>query len=780
MGEHMHHSKNQQHYQTNNKNFAQVPSYISDKNKLMLLYETSRALQQSLDLNHNLEIGITAFQKAGFDRVRIYFYDEKKEIIYGRKCFGTEEQLFKKISIPIATHKKICKCIKLKKPVIKQTAKDSILKDILKKGNVKESISLPLVSKDKVVGVISLDNKFTKRNIPKELIGFLMVLANNLAMGIDNVRLYENNIQKLSYSTALYDVANTLNSTLDLDKVLNLVTIRIGKITRCTICSILLLDNDKQALIPTAVYTERAQYPWKGKKIEVEKSIGSYALNYKKPLLISNIQTDKRYIYKEFAREENLKTLFSLPLLAEQEAIGVVNMYFKHEKEVDEAEMNFLTALCNQAAMVIRNSKLYEVIEEDKEKLGGIIEIAHILNSKLETQELLKVLLDKTIAFTQAEHGSLLLVRGEQLEVIYSHHYTSDQMEKARLRLGEGLTGIVAKQGIPIIVDDVSKDKRYVETIKNIRSEADIPLIRKGKIIGVLNLESKQYANFRPYHKALEILKSIIAVAIENAQYYEEIKAFNFRLQKEVDAATHELIQKNRELQKMDHIKSDLISNVSHELRTPLTSIAGYTKLMLNQKAGQLTTVQQECLSIINTETDRLTRLINNLLDVSRLESGKIHFKTEEVNIEEIARHVIETLKPHILEKQINIGMIFPKKIPMIMGNKDLLNQVYTNLMSNALKFTQRGGRIVLGAKITGNELELYVHDNGSGIAPENIPKLFEKFYQVDSSMTREHSGTGLGLAIVKHIITAHHGKIWVESTVGKGTRFIFKLPIMK
>lgn len=749
---------------------------LSEKKQLLILYKTTTAFQQTLDFSERLDIGIATFQSVGFDRVRIYLYDEQSNTLMGKKCVGIDEAVFKEIRFEVPPKSKIEMCIKKRKPVVKCTKTDSIFGEILEKSDVPESLSLPLISKDKVIGIVSLDNKYSHNKLHLQRLEFFMVLANHLALALDNALLYRKNVEELHRITALYDVTNTLSSTLDLDTVLNLIAIRIGKITKCNICSILLVDDAKEFLLPTAVYTQGANYPWHGKKIEVHKSVGSAVFRTHQRLYLQNIQEDPRFMYKDFARTEDLRALVSLPLMVGHEMLGLINLYFRREKESNDLDTLFLTALCNQAAVIIRNSKLYDRIEEDKDKLSELLQIIQTINAMLEPQELLKLLLEKTVNFTHADYGLLHIIKDKRLDVIYSKGHTKDTVHTKEFKIGKGLTGWVAVHGKPVVVDDVTKDKRYAETRPETRSEADIPLIRKGRIIGVLNLESKHNANFSPYRKSLEILTNLIAVAIENAWYYEDITSFNQRLRTEIEIATEELRQKNRELQKMDHIKSDLISNVSHELRTPLTSIAGYTKLMLHEKTGPLVPSQKECLKIINGETDRLTRLITNLLDVSRLESGKIRFKAEAINLKAIAQHIIEIVRPSAEEKKLTLRITCPEEIPLVMGNSDLLNQVYTNLIGNAIKFTEPGGEITIGIRIEKNTVESYVQDTGQGIKKEDIPKLFERFYQVDSSSTRVHGGTGLGLAIVKHIISAHNGKIWCESEVGKGTRFVFQL----
>jgi len=301
-----------------------------------------------------------------------------------------------------------------------------------------------------------------------------------------------------------------------------------------------------------------------------------------------------------------------------------------------------------------------------------------------------------------------------------------------------------------------------------------------GKVIGVLDLESKRYDNFRKYKKALEILTNQIAVAIENARLYNEVSLFNETLKNEIYIATKELVEKNKELERMDKLKSDFVSNISHELRTPLTSIKGYTKLLAEGKIGNVDKKQKECLDIIGEETDRLTRLINEVLDLARLEKGKVTIKKEDVDLNKVAEDVINSIKTLAEDKSIAINFTPNKELPMVAASGDMIKQVFFNLLGNAIKFTPTEGMIDINMEEIDKEVKVSIKDNGIGIPPQIIPKLFDKFYQADTSMTREFGGTGLGLPISKHIIEAHKGKIYVESEVGEGSTFIFTLPIKK
>ncbi len=229
----------------------------------------------------------------------------------------------------------------------------------------------------------------------------------------------------------------------------------------------------------------------------------------------------------------------------------------------------------------------------------------------------------------------------------------------------------------------------------------------------------------------------------------------------------------------IDQMKNEFISTVSHELRTPLTAIKGFIDLILQGEAGKINKDQKEFLEIAKQNTDRLVKLISDLLDISKIESGRLRIRREPVYIDELIEKSIMTFSKEIEKKGIQLILSLDKPLPIISGDFDRLSQVLNNLISNAIKYTKDDGKIEIIAYRRENKLIIEVKDNGIGISKKDQEKLFDKFFRVDSSLTQEVGGAGLGLAITKSIISMHSGEIWVKSKLEKGSSFCFSLPIM-
>ncbi|WP_075858249.1 two-component system histidine kinase PnpS [Carboxydothermus pertinax] len=231
------------------------------------------------------------------------------------------------------------------------------------------------------------------------------------------------------------------------------------------------------------------------------------------------------------------------------------------------------------------------------------------------------------------------------------------------------------------------------------------------------------------------------------------------------------------EERKLEKMRSEFIANVSHELRTPLTSIKGFLETLLDG-ALEDKTIAKHFLQIMNSETERLTRLIDDLLSLSKIEAKKVDFAPKPLNINDLVQKMKLLFKSRLEEKGLSFVSTVPDDLPPVLADGDMISQVLINLLDNAIKYTPTGGKIELLAKVKEPFVEIAVKDTGIGIPEESQKRIFERFYRVDKARSRELGGTGLGLAIVKHIIDLHNGKVWVESKVGEGSTFGFSLPI--
>jgi signal transduction histidine kinase len=287
-----------------------------------------------------------------------------------------------------------------------------------------------------------------------------------------------------------------------------------------------------------------------------------------------------------------------------------------------------------------------------------------------------------------------------------------------------------------------------------VHSVLAVPLLYQGKLQGVLSMMEKQKGAFTEEDQdLLESFASQAALALANAELYETA----------------------RELERM---KSEFVAVVSHEVRTPLTAMQGSIELVLDDRYFQMPDKMRELLTICQTNVEKLRTLINEILDFSKLEANRLSLNFLPLDIVDIAREVVTTMESIAEPKSIRLRLDAAPDLPVIQADRMRVGQVLTNLLGNALKFTMDGGKVdvILDGNQDGGIL-CVVADSGPGIASQHLGKLFQKFQQIDSSMTRKQGGTGLGLVISKGLVEGHGGRIWVESEVGVGSRFCFTLP---
>jgi two-component system sensor histidine kinase/response regulator len=349
----------------------------------------------------------------------------------------------------------------------------------------------------------------------------------------------------------------------------------------------------------------------------------------------------------------------------------------------------------------------------------------------------------------------------------------------------ESIHGELLIHGRPVLVSDIQgvasrMFPAFLELCRQVgvTSYVCAPLKSKERILGFVAADR---ATQPCTAEDLELLMTIahdIAVAIDNASAYQQLEHLTATLEHRVQERTQELQSANEKLRELDRLKSSFVSMVSHELRTPMTSIKGYVDNLLDGVAGTLSEKPAYYLKRVKHNVERLTRMINDLLDLSRIEAGAVQLQLSSVSIPEIINDVVEGFQTSALEKALTVKASCAENLPLIQGDRDKLYQVLNNLIQNAVKFTPKGGTILAEAKPAERGwLQICISDTGCGIPPSELGKVFEKFYRGESVAT-ESRGAGLGLAITKNLIELHHGRIWAESRLGEGSRFFFTLPI--
>ena len=350
----------------------------------------------------------------------------------------------------------------------------------------------------------------------------------------------------------------------------------------------------------------------------------------------------------------------------------------------------------------------------------------------------------------------------------------------------EKLDEMFIKQNKTIITEEVRRLTSFeknltVDLLLKLKVEILAPLNVKDKTIGLIALGPKESGDMYNEEdlKVLEVVGAQAAISLENALLYKETKNFSIKLEKEVEKATRDLRRANTQLKKLDAAKSEFISIASHQLRTPLTVIKGYISMMLEGNFGALTKLETESLEKVFLSNERLIQLVENLLNISRIESGRLQFDFKEVDLNNMVESVIEELSGNAKKKGLILQYKSPTKIlPKIKIDDEKIRQVIMNLVDNAIKYTKQGS-ITVKLEQHEKKIKFSVADSGMGVRPEDMINLFKKFSRGTGTSLVHTEGTGLGLYVARMMIAAHKGKIWAESNgEGKGSKFCFELPV--
>ncbi|MGE5279980.1 MAG: ATP-binding protein [Deltaproteobacteria bacterium] len=483
----------------------------------------------------------------------------------------------------------------------------------------------------------------------------------------------------------------------------------------------------------------------------------------------------------------------------------VLVLVFKMERIKElSAELNRLKRafddLDNQGKIILQTDlELHRAQDELDKKVSGLIalqELTRLISTTLDAEEIFRKIeekhisqigFDKALAFTRTtgETGDTCPQGGGfayRLRTCIG--YSLEEGERVmKLLLGQPqLARRILEEGrvFSSVEDDrLQKDVARLLALMALSSFVCAPILQKNGAVGALLVGSE--SSFTPLTEGdkdlVYILATQIGQALENARLFEETWRSHQELELKVQQRTRELSAALEEIKLISKRKSDFISAVSHELRTPLTSIKGYSSILAAGKLGDLPVAAKERIEKINKHSDSLTNLINNLLDISRIESGRVEMKKEKIDLAAMVAEITDMLAPPIKERGLTLTARIAPGLPAALGDKTQIERVFINLIGNAMKFTPANGEIVVAARDAGERLEVSVSDTGIGIPEKDLEKIFDEFYRVDNDVNMKVKGTGLGLSLVKYIVEAHKGKLTVASTVGKGTAFAFTLP---
>jgi len=637
----------------------------------------------------------------------------------------------------------------------------------MEKYGIKTLAILPMAVKGQAVGVVELQAWDRERRYTQEQLNMALTVANQGAVTLENARLFREARLRAEELAALNDLAQALTARTTVDEVLEETYRGAARLLDTTNFYVALYHRDRDEVIFALDVTEgRLTKPYTGRRSG--NGLTEYVIRTRQSLLIAdNLPERLEELGLELIGPVAL-TWLGVPLLVGDQIIGVIavqsyaaaHAYGEHEREL-------LTAIANQTAIAIQSAYLFEEVQRRATQLAAAAEVARDATAILDVDQLLSETVDLISERFGFYHAGVFLLDelGEYAVLKAASSAGGQRMLRRghRLRVGEvGIVGYVTGTGEHRIALDVGEDAVHFVNpdLPETRSEMALPLISRGRVIGALDVQSTEPGAFTEDDVAvLQTMADQLATAIENARLYQEA------------------VQTAERLAEVDRLKSQFLANMSHELRTPLNSIIGFSRVILKGIDGPLTDLQRQDLEAIFNSGQHLLGLINDILDISKIEAGKMDLAFEPVDMADVVRGVMSTAIALVKDKPVELQQSVPPDLPPVIADGRRIRQVLLNLVSNAAKFTNEGFiRVEVAA--SDDVMTVSVVDSGIGIPADKLPTIFEAFTQADASPSRKYGGTGLGLTISKSFIGLHDGEIWVESEPGVGSTFHFTLPI--
>jgi GAF domain-containing protein len=643
--------------------------------------------------------------------------------------------------------------------------------DAQKVGGFRTALGVPLMREGTPIGTMFL-SRATVEPFTQQQIELVTTFADQAVIAIENTRLLDELRESLQQQTATADVLKVISrSTFDLQMVLKTLTESAAKVCGADKGVIFQQDGELYQFGANYGFSREAEEYALEHPIRPDRGsiVGRVALEGI-AIHLPDVLADPEYRATGYQKVFGYRTNLGVPLLREGTTIGVFSLTRDEVKPFTEKQVELATTFADQAVIAIENARLLNELRQSLQQQTATADVLKTISrSTFDLQTVLDTLVQSAARLCEADNSFLFQRQGSNFTWSAGYGYSPAYLNywKERVVLSERGTAVgrAVVEGKIIHIPDVLEDKEYTnwdsQRIGGYRSVLGVPLLREGLPIGVIGLTRNKPQAFSEQHiELLQTFADQAAIAIENVRLFDEIQ------------------DKSRQLEVASQHKSQFLANMSHELRTPLNAILGYTELMADGAYGEPSEKMLGILKRLEANGRHLLGLINDVLDLSKIEAGQLVLELSDYSVQDIAQTVRSTLEPLAADKKLAFKVEIAGELPPGHGDGRRLTQVLINLVGNAIKFTD-AGEVAIKAEANNGSFHVSVRDTGPGISAADQAKLFQEFQQADNAITRKKGGTGLGLAISKRIIEMHGGKIWVESQPGQGSTFTFTLPVI-
>jgi signal transduction histidine kinase len=662
--------------------------------------------------------------------------------------------------------------------------------DSLAKGSgLRTLLAVPLLREGAPIGAVVI-RRMEFRPFSDKHIELLQTFADQAVIAIENVRLFTELQEKnheltaaLDQQTATSNVLKVISrSTFDLEAVL---TTLIENATRlCAAQQGFIFRADGGQYVLAADYNAPPAFREWAAATRIHPGDGRIVgrvASASRVVQIVDAQADPAWRAGNAGAPGagEVRALLGVPMLREGVLIGVIAMWRLEPGPFSDKQVELVTTFADQAVIAIENARLLRELEgrtadltRSVGQLTALGEVGRAVSSTLDLETVLTTIVLRAVELSGLD-GGVVFEYDENAEEFVQQVATetgpalAEARRTTRIQKGEGVLGQTAITLEPVQVPDITVSGAYAGRLREtliesgVRAILAVPMVREGHLIGSLAVTRSRAGDFPA--ETIELLRTFAtqsALAIQNARLFREIE------------------EKSRELEAASRHKSEFLANMSHELRTPLNAVIGFSEVLLQRMFGQLNDKQDEYLKDIYASGQHLLSLINDILDLSKIEAGRMELTPAPFHLPSALDNAVTLVRERAARHGIAMELTLDPELADLVADERKVKQVVLNLLSNAVKFTPEGGRISLKASRTDGAVEIAVSDTGIGIAREDQATIFEEFRQVGTDETRKQEGTGLGLTLAKKFIELHGGRIRVDSELGRGSTFSFTLPL--
>jgi signal transduction histidine kinase len=650
-------------------------------------------------------------------------------------------------------------------------------------------LTTPLMRAGTPLGAIWM-RRTEVRPFTDKQVKLLETFADQAVIAIENVRLFSE-LQAsnrelttaLDTQTATSDILRVIShSQTDVQPVFDAIVHSAVRLLRARSGTLSRIVGDQ---IELAAHTStddagdaatRAAFP---QPLSFE-GVHAQTIRNRAPLNIADAQTDPRLpeATHTYAQVRGYRSQGAVPMLRHDEAVGTISVTRRDPGGFTDDEIALLQTFADQAVIAIENVRLFTELQtrtaeltRSVEQLTALGDVGRAVNSSLDLDTVLSTIVGRAVQLSGTDGGTIF--EYDEGEEEFTARATLDRdgsqsalLRATRLRRGEGAVGQMAVTRQPIQIPDIAAEGAYESRIRGAmvetgtRSVLAIPLLHEEQLVGGLVVTRRAPGAFTA--EVVDLLRTFAsqsALAIQNARLFRE------------------LADKSRQLEVASQHKSEFLANMSHELRTPLNAVIGFSEVLSERMFGELNEKQDEYLEDIHASGQHLLSLINDILDLSKIEAGKMELEVSEFDLPATIDNALMLVRERAARRGIDLHKTVDERVGQVLADERKIRQVMLNLLSNAIKFTPEGGRIEVWAVPVDGNVEVSVSDTGIGIAPEDQEKVFEEFRQVGTA-DKKVEGTGLGLTLCRKFVELHGGKIWLKSQLGQGSTFTFSVPV--